>query len=100
MEETVYEWAKTQISQGRRVQMVDLCRLAKSVSSNPIFQGSSGWCANFLNRHPDIKQIVKNKKIRNTVIPREGRSFMAPSSISQKLSGRVIYPDEVGYENM
>lgn len=73
--------------------MVDLCRYAKSVSTNPSFQGSSGWCANFLNRHPDIKQIVKNKKMRNSLISKEGRGFVAPSSISQKLSGRVIYPD-------
>jgi hypothetical protein len=75
--------------------MVDICRHAKPLSRNPDFQASSGWCANFLNRHLDIKKLVKSKKFSSypPVVKQELRGFVAPSSISQKLSGRALYQD-------
>ena len=94
MEGLVYDWAHHQFGIGKRVQTVDLCRFAKSVSKNPAFQGSSGWAANFLNRHPDLKQMVKNKNYKNSFMPmNELRGINAPNTISQKLSGRAPYPN-------
>jgi hypothetical protein len=62
MEKQVYRWAKDELDRGQRVQMVDLCKFAKHISRNKYFMGSTGWCANFLNRHPDLKNIIKLRK--------------------------------------
>lgn len=61
MEKSVYKWAMQSIASLKKVQMVDICRYAKLVSTNKLFLGSSGWCANFLNRHPDLKKIIKRR---------------------------------------
>jgi hypothetical protein len=69
--------------------MVDICRYARSVSKNEAFQASSGWCANFLNRHPDIKDFVKRRS--QPSLYSERNKYLASTSTNQKLSGSSIY---------
>lgn len=44
--------------------MVELRKAAINWAKNKDFQGSTGWCSNFLNRYEDLKELVKNKDRR------------------------------------
>lgn len=79
MEEKVYNWAMKEFANDRKVQMITICRYAKHVSKNKQFQGSTGWCSNFLNRYPELKRLVKNKALKYMISGNLGHSFRIKS---------------------
>lgn len=82
------------LKNGRKLQLSDICRYAKSVSKNKLFQASSGWCANFLKRHLDLRALVKTRVgfndsesdagVQNYISPYPVNSF--PSKMPSKPS--------------
>lgn len=91
LEEKVYSWAMGELNRGNRVQMVSICRYARMASKNKGFLGSTGWCSNFLNRYPDLKNLVKNKANKFAFSERNQNN----NFLSKKLSGRLDVPSDL-----